>query len=296
MNVRGCFGDGKCPLRPAMAAVRRTDGTGGPGCPGTDRRHPVLVFAAPFAQADVEHDLGRTVAVRSMIVRAERTASDAHSTPAPTAPRTEAADSHARTAHLTSRPIRRKKVRRTRGDTTRTAPTAPREPPAPHPPSRLRRRRLRSQPLTRSAREPTPGPAGRRRSPRHRSRRLREPAPHRPAITTPRTRRRPPSRRRENGLLPGPSRAGTTGASAPPPHPHPVPARTPPRSRPSTAFRPWGVEGRGQVRGGGRSGSTPPRGVPAPRCSGLPPRRPRGRNRPAAVRSGRWPGVPCSGR
>lgn len=116
VNACGCFGDGKCPLRPAMAAVLRTDGTGGPRRPGTDRRQRVLVFTAPFAQADVEDDLDRAVAAHSITVPADRTASDAHSQPAPTAPGAEAADSHARTERLTSRPIPPKKVGQRRGD------------------------------------------------------------------------------------------------------------------------------------------------------------------------------------
>ena len=117
-SVNACerFDDGKCPLRPARAAVLRTDGTSGPRRPGTDRRHRVLVFTAPFAQADVEDDLDRAVAVHSMVVRADRTASGAHSQPAPAAPGAQAADSHARTA--TSRAVRshRKKVGQRRGD------------------------------------------------------------------------------------------------------------------------------------------------------------------------------------
>ncbi len=63
VTAYGCLGDGKCPLPPATAAVLRADGTGGPRRPGTDRRHPVLVFTAPFAQADAEDDLDRVVAV-----------------------------------------------------------------------------------------------------------------------------------------------------------------------------------------------------------------------------------------
>jgi hypothetical protein len=138
VNACGCFGDGKCPLRPAMAAVLRTDGTGGPRRPGTERRQRVLVFTAPFAQADVEDDLDRAVAAHSTAVPADRTASDAHSQPAPTAPGAEAADSHARTEHLTSRPIPPKKgwteARRRRGPAFGERLT-PRPPPrASHPP------------------------------------------------------------------------------------------------------------------------------------------------------------------
>jgi hypothetical protein len=159
VNACGCFGDGKCPLRPAMAAVLRTDGTGGPRRPGTDRRQQVLVFNAPFAQAYVEDDLDRAVAAHSITVPADRTASEAHSQPAPTAPGAEAADSHARTEHLTSRPIPPKKgwaeARRRLGPAF-GARLTPRPPPrASHRPIRLRRRRHRSRPLTRTARKPT---------------------------------------------------------------------------------------------------------------------------------------------
>ncbi len=217
VTAYGCLGDGKCPLRPATAAVLRADGTGGPRRPGTDRRHPVLVFTAPFAQADAEDDLDRVVAVHSEIVRADQTASGAHAnlprphrlpkrpihmpvrrTPDEPSDPTERGRAGARRCHegRSDRPTRAP-GRTRRSSRTRKPATGPARGGAEGSASHLARRHPRPtrraayaavdtvrQPLTRIAREPTAATGSSGCDPRVTAtaspRHLREPAP-RPA-------------------------------------------------------------------------------------------------------------------
>ncbi len=233
VTAYGCLGDGKCPLRPATAAVLRADGTGGPRRPGTDRRHPVLVFTAPFAQADAEDDLDRVVAVHSEIVRADQTASGAHAnlprphplpkrpihmpmrrTPDEPSDPTERGRAGARRCHEgrsdrpTRAPGRTRRSSRTRETLDGTSPgrsggerlTSRPSSPAPHPTNRLRRRRHRpAAPHPDRARADRPDRLKRLRSPRHRHRLAPDASANqpraRPATTIPRTRQRPPSHR-----------------------------------------------------------------------------------------------------